>query len=185
MQAAILQRAVDYIDELHRHKQQLVAKNQRLAHLLGAATAAAAAAAAAGSGNGPEVTSSWRWEDGATPGRAAACGVWRRRRAELERRDAAAAAAVDDDDEAEDLRVASVPQSAATLPVDAAAARQSLPPRTVYTYTTTALCPKKRPPFLFFQELCQKLTDLMISGTLNADKIRREHLTDLSSSPVR
>ena len=156
MQAAILQRAVDYIDELHRHKQQLVAKNQRLAHLLGAATAAAAAA---GSGNGPEVTSSWRWEDGATPGRAAACGVWRRRRAELERRDAAAAVAVAvDDDEAEDLRVASVPQSAATLPVDAAAAaQQSLPPRTVYTYrTTTALCSKKRPPFLFFQELCQK-----------------------------
>ena len=182
MQAAILQRAVDYIDELHRHKQQLVAKNQRLAHLLGAATAAAAA----GSGNGPEVTPSWRWEDGATPGRAAACGVWRRRRAELERRDAAAAAVVDDDDEAEDLRVASVPQSAATLPVDAAAAaQQSLPPRTVYTYTTTALCPKKRPPFLFLQELCQKLTDLMIFGTLNADKIRREHLTDLSSSPVR
>jgi len=134
MQAAILQRAVDYIDELHRHKQQLVAKNQRLAHLLGAATAAAAAA---GSGNGPEVTSSWRWEDGATPGRAAACGVWRRRRAELERRDAAAAVAVavDDDDEAEDLRVASVPQSAATLPVDAAAAaQQSLPPRTVYIH---------------------------------------------------
>ena len=138
MQAAILQRAVDYIDELHRHKQQLVAKNQRLAHLLGAATAAAAAAAAAGSGNGPEVTSSWRWEDGATPGRAAACGVWRRRRAELERRDAAAAAAAAvavDDDEAEDLRVASVPQSAATLPVDAAAAaQQSLPPRTVYIH---------------------------------------------------
>jgi len=36
---------------------------------------------------------------------------------------------------------------------------------------------KKRPPFLFFEQLCQKLTDLNDFGTLNPEKILRKNIT--------
>jgi len=46
-------------------------------------------------------------------------------------------------------------------------------------------CVPKRPPFNFFELLCQKLTDFNDFGTLNPEKIWHEDLTDLSISPVR
>jgi len=122
VQAAILHRAVDYIDDLHREKQQLVDKNARLMHLLATTTT---------TGNTrPEVTSS-------LPGAAkrrrleslSSCSLSsddgaatdtptsgpRRRKPEVDRQ----AADWKLEDGAEDLRIASLPLTTATLPVAA------------------------------------------------------------------
>jgi len=122
LQAAILQRAVDYIADLHRQKAHLVAKNTRLMQLL-----------ATGTGNSrPEVTSSL---PGATKRRRleslSSCSLSsddgvidtptsgpRRRRPEGDRREADRKL----NDGAEDLTVPSVPVTTATLPVAAQAA---------------------------------------------------------------
>jgi len=49
---------------------------------------------------------------------------------------------------------------------------------------TSTPCPKNV-HLLFFELLCQKLTDLMVFGVLNPEKIWHENLTSLSTSFVR
>jgi len=126
LQAAILQRAVDYIDDLHRQRAQLVAKNTRLIQLL-----------ASGTGNSrPEVTSSSL--PGATKRRrleslSSSCSLSsddgavdapvsgpRRRKPEVDRREAGHRKLRDC--RVEDLTVPSLPLTTATLPVAAQAA---------------------------------------------------------------
>jgi len=138
VQAAILQRAVDYIDDLHREKQQLVDKNARLMHLLATTTTT--------TGNTrPEVTSS-------LPGAAkrrrleslSSCSLSsddgaatdtptsgpRRRKPEVDRQ----AADWKLEDGAEDLRIASLPLTTATLPVAAQETVAEPPPVCIYRH---------------------------------------------------
>ena len=138
VQAAILQRAVDYIADLHRQKAQLVAKNTRLVELL-----------ATGTGSGrPEVTSSLPGaakrrrleslsscslssDDGATD---APVSGPRRRKPKADRQEADRKL----DDKAEELRIASLPLTTATLPVAAEAVIPEPSVCTIYvSYTLT------------------------------------------------
>lgn len=124
MQAAILQRAVDYIADLHRQKAQLVAKNSRLVQLL-----------ANGTGNRnipPDVTSSAITKRRRQESRSSSCynsqssdddvataGPPRRRKLKVDQQlEADRKLTVD---KAEDLRIASLPLSSATLPGSAQA----------------------------------------------------------------
>lgn len=120
MQAAILQRAVDYITDLHRQKAQLVAKNTRLIELLATGTGSSR----------PEVTSlpgaakrrrleslsscSLSSDDGATD---APISGPRRRKPKVDRQEADRKL----EDKVEDLRIPSLPLTTATLPVAAEA----------------------------------------------------------------
>lgn len=136
-----MQRAVDYIADLHRQRAQLVAKNSRLLQLL-----------ASGTGNsGPlEVTSSSL--PGATKRRRleslSSCSLSsddgvidapisgpRRRKPEVDRRKAGKL--LEDCRVHEDLRIPSLPLTTATLPV---AAQAAIPEPSVCVYVYFVYC---------------------------------------------
>lgn len=130
LQAAILQRAVDYIADLHRQKAQLVAKNARLMELLAAGT---------GNDGGPEVTSSvpgaakrrrleslsscsLSSDEGAATDAPATSGSRRRKpEAEVNRQEPPDRML---EVKVEDLRIPSLPPTSATSPVSASAIPQ-------------------------------------------------------------